>query len=225
MNEQLRIQEIVERYFRLRTEEEKIFAIKNIIKNNKDKSIKLTIDINGECFDLSNLFSDSNKDYKELDDFMSSLLFANNDYKEAIITKLKLKEDKVNKETLLGVKTEEINKGLNLETNKEPAEDSIDLETSVTNILNQLDRGEVVVAGEILEYLKKELDFDIELSDINQILSAKLKKGELNSIYFVKCYKCNSGYEDYLDKLPRITSCPDCREEILNVELRFKKAY
>lgn len=196
-----------------------------IINNFQD--VDLSLSINGEIINLNHLEEENKKVILGVSNAFNILLnkatLLEEEMKD-IISQLELKDSVVNIED--SSKEEEMKEERIEEegVSDNPSENPFDFKSQMSKLIEELDSGEIIIPVDVLHYFKSVMEIEVDLSDVNKILAEKVESGVLKTVYYVRCYKCDSGYETYLEKLPKNIICPNCSEDILNIEIQYKKA-
>lgn len=208
------IGEILNKYSDIRVRHKKLLNILDDLDKNST-NIDLSLSINGEVVNLNHLAGNDKKAILEMSKVFG--LFIGDiskleDEMNTIISQLELKGE---------------HKCLcnnHCDSNGEEERDTTsDTASLISKLIDEIEVGEIVNPMEVLQYLETAFGIKEDLSNVNRVLAEKMGEGELKTVYFLKCYKCEGGYETHLDKLPKIITCPDCSQEIINVEIQYKK--
>lgn len=147
-----------------------------------------------------------------------------------ILDSVNYKDEKINTEEPVECYLKSAQNPKNIEIAKEVKEPIISkseidltwLNTEVFKNIEALDIGDIVDAAEINAFLKTAYNIEVELYEINGILSKLKDDGYLELIYSVNCYKCSNNYSEILTHLPKEIICPKCEEDIYDITLQYR---
>jgi hypothetical protein len=216
MDKQTMVENFIEKYMEVKNKEEKLRFIQKGIEEKADISFHGEITVNGVSFPIQELLEvtpyEAFKHFEnELKQFIDVLLKQTQMEKENLLSLIEFKKE---------------------DTSPSDEENSLQEEKKIKDIIvdmiQEYDIGDIINPMDIFDKITESFPHDkdgISISDIHEVLREYVDRGEMKITHFVSCLKCDNGYKHYYDKLPRYIACAHCGEEIVNIEIHYRKLF
>lgn len=222
----MKIEEFVSNYHKLTEQEKELLFIQKGLKEKKDVGLDCKLTINGKTFALHDLSGESQESIfesfeEDLTLFIMYLMKMNQMKLEDLIHSVSCKEE---------LKSEENPENLTLVSKKEEEENPSTLSFSKATDLVLIEiegyeQGTIINPSTLYDSLREEIQKKIALSDVHDLLRDYVDQDKMQIIHNATCFKCNGGYEQDYEKLPRDVTCGHCGADIVNIEIRYRKLY
>lgn len=222
----MKIEEFFSTYHKLTEEEKDLLFIQNELNKKKDISLDAKLTVNARTFALHELSGESQESiYESLEEevslFIAYLMKVNQMKLEELIHSVSFKEEVTN-----GDSPEVLPSGSEIAQDESPSTVSFGKATDLVLIeIEKVELDTIINPSDLYDSLNKEIQEQVALSDVHDLLRDYVDQEKMKIVHNATCFKCDVGYEQDYEKLPRDVTCGHCGADIVNIEIRYKKLY
>ncbi|PLS19164.1 hypothetical protein CVD28_01790 [Bacillus sp. M6-12] len=217
----VKLEEFIDDYHKLTEQEQDLQFIQKAIQEKQGVGLKAELLIHDRKIPLHELVEGSTKElFESFEDdlslFITYLLKVNLMKLEELLYSIEFK----GQEQKTKVPMEEV---AETKEERESTLTSDSVKQVLSQKIEQYQTDDVINPSELYDSLPLPVQEQISLSDVHEILRDAVDENKMKLIHNATCFKCNSGYEQDYEKLPRDVKCGHCGQDIVNIEIRYKK--